>query len=343
MSSPQNAVMKLTGPPGERTVALILFEGFQALDVFGPLDAFDAANARVPGSYRLQLWSLEGEVVRAENGARVLADRCVHADLQPDTLIIPGGCGARTLCLSPSQRDILTALAQRSRRMVSVCTGAFVAAELMQGSFRIATHWGYADDLRARFPSLRVDADVLYVYDGNLWSSAGVTAAIDLSLKLIADDLGETVSIACARQLAVHYRRAGSQAQFSEPLQWQQRATGKLSDLLAWMLAHPQADHSVMALAERVGMSPRHLTRRFVDVFGEAPAKVAERLRLDHARALLMRGLRIDAVAPAVGFRSADVFRRAFERRFSVSPSTYCQRFGFIESTSTSETSKELS
>jgi transcriptional regulator GlxA family with amidase domain len=332
--------MKPIRPSKGRTVALILFEGFQALDVFGPLDAFDAANALVPGSYRLKLWSVAGEVVRAENGARVLSDSCIHAKLRPDTLIIPGGCGARTLQLSPAQRKTLVALAGGSRRLVSVCTGAFVAAELTQGSYRIATHWKYADDLRTRFPSLQVDADVLYVHDGNLWSSAGVTAAIDLALKLIADDLGEAVSIACARQLVVHYRRDGDQAQFSEPLQLQQRSVGKFSDLLSWMLANPEADQAVPALAQRMDMSPRHLTRRFAEVYGEAPAKFAERIRLDHARTLLMKGLRIDAISTAVGFGSADSFRRAFERRFSVSPSAYCQRFGLMEPNQTPNTRK---
>jgi transcriptional regulator GlxA family with amidase domain len=261
----------------------------------------------------------------------VLADRCLHANLRPDTLIIPGGRGARTLQLSGLQRKLLVGLARRSRRLVSVCTGAFLAAELTEGSHRIATHWKYADELRARFPSLQVDADVLYVHDGNLWSSAGVTAAIDLALKLIAEDLGERVSIACARQLVVHYRRAGDQAQFSEPLQLQQRTAGKFGDLLTWMLANPQSDHSVAALSERASTSPRHLTRRFMQAFGEPPARFAERLRLDHARTLLMQGLRIEAISRAVGFRSADAFRRAFERRFSVSPSTYCQRFGMAE------------
>ncbi len=324
--------MKFTEPVKGRTIALILFEGFQSLDVFGPMDAFDAANALVPGSYRIKLWSVEDEVVRAENGARVMSDCRIHANLRPDTLIIPGGRGARTLQLSSTQRKTLVALGRRSRRLVSVCTGAFLAAELTKGFIRIATHWKYADDLRARFPALNVDADVLYVHDGNLWSSAGVTAAIDLALRLIADDLGEAVSIACARQLVVHYRREGNQAQFSDPLQWQQRTSGKFGELLSWMLANPEADHSISALSGRMSMSPRHLTRRFVEVFGEAPAKFAERIRLDHARTLLMKGLRIEAIATAVGFKSADSFRRAFERRFSVSPSTYCRHFGSIES-----------
>jgi transcriptional regulator GlxA family with amidase domain len=332
--------MKAMATTRERTIALILFEGFQSLDVFGPLDAFDAANALVPGSYRLQLWSLDGEVVRGENGARVLSDRCIHPNLRPDTLIIPGGCGARTLQLSSTTRKTLVTLARRSRRLVSVCTGAFIAAELMEGSFRIATHWKYADDLRARFPSLHVDADILYVHDANLWSSAGVTAAIDLALKLIADDLGEAISIACARQLVVHYRRAGDQAQFSEPLQMQQRTVGKFSDLLSWMLANPEADHSVPALSERMDMSPRHLTRRFLEVFGEAPAKFAERIRLDHARTLLAKGIRIEQISTTVGFKSADSFRRAFERRFSVSPSIYSRRFGLLRPAQSPKTRK---
>lgn len=315
----------------ERTIALILFEEFQALDVFGPLDAFDAANGLVPGSYRLQLWSLGSEVVRAENGTRVVADRAVHSNLRPDTLIIPGGCGARSLRLSDPQRKALVAIARHSRRLVSVCTGAFLAAELVDDPLRIATHWKYANELRARFPQLNVDADVLYTHDGKLWSSAGITAGIDLALKLIAEDLGEAVSIACARQLVVHYRRAGDQAQYSEPLQLQQRTAGEFGGLLAWMLANPRSDLSVTALAERIGMSQRNLTRRFTQTFGEPPAKFVERMRLDHARTLLMQGLRIDAIASAAGYQSADAFRRAFERRFSVSPSVYCQRFGLSD------------
>jgi transcriptional regulator GlxA family with amidase domain len=314
-------------PARERTIALILFEEFQALDVFGPLDAFDAANGLLPGSYRLQLWSLGGEVVRAENGTRVVADRSVHSNLRPDTLIIPGGCGARSLQLSHAQRKAVVAIARHSRRLVSICTGAFLAAELVEGPLRIATHWKYANELRARFPKLDVDADVLYMHDGKLWSSAGITAGIDLALKLIAEDLGEAVSIACARQLVVHFRRAGDQAQFSEPLQLQQRNAGEFGGLLAWMLANPRSDLSVTALAQRSNMSQRNLTRRFTQTFGEPPAKFVERMRLDHARTLLMQGLRIDAIACAAGYQSSDAFRRAFERRFSVSPSAYSQHF----------------
>ncbi|HEX7814655.1 GlxA family transcriptional regulator [Dyella sp.] len=311
----------------ERTIAIALFEGFQAMDVFGPLDAFDAANGLLAGSYKLELWSLQGDVVRAENGARVMADRKMRASMKADTLIIPGGCGARTLELTPAQRKALTGAARLSRRVVSVCTGAFVAGMLAEKPLRLATHWKYAGELQARYPSLQIDADVLYVHDGNLWSSAGISAAIDLSLRLIADDLGEAVSIACARQLVVHYRRSGDQAQYSEPLQLQRRNAGEFGALLAWMLANPHGDHSVAALSERSGMSTRHFTRRFAETFGESPARFAERVRLDHARTLLMQGMRIEPIARSAGFRSADAFRRAFERRFAVSPSDYRSHF----------------
>jgi transcriptional regulator GlxA family with amidase domain len=315
-------------PTTTRTVAVLVFDGFQALDAFGPLDAFDAANGLLPGSYRLQLWSLQGEIVRAENGIRVVADRLLNAGCRADTMILPGGAGARALVLDAGSKKLLSAAVKRARRVASICTGAFLAGGLVPAASRIATHWKYADDLRQRFPDLQVDADVLYLRDGKLWSSAGVTAGIDLALSLIADDLGSAAAIACARQLVVHYHRAGNQAQFSDPLQMQQRSAGEFGKLLAWMLAHPQADLSLDALAERAGMSARHLTRRFSETFGESPGRFAERVKLDHARTLLMQGLRIEQVAEAAGFRSADAFRRAFERRFSVQPSAYRQRFG---------------
>lgn len=302
------------------------------MDLAGPMDAFDAANRLVPGCYRLNLWSLDGETVRAESGMRVLADRKLGPGCRADTLIFPGGAGARSRELDDRTQRALRAVAGRSRRVVSICTGAFLVAALVPAGTRIATHWEHAEQLRQRFPALIVDADVLYLRDSRLWSSAGVTAGIDLALSLIADDLGEATAIACARQLVVHYHRAGNQAQFSEPLQIQQRNAGEFGRLLAWMLANPQADQSVTALAGRADMSPRHLTRRFTEKFGESPGRFVERVKLDHARTLLMQGIRIDRVARAAGFGTVDAFRRAFERRFSTTPSAYRQRFGPVQS-----------
>lgn len=309
-------------------VAIVVFDGVQALDVFGPLDAFDAANGIVHGSYRLRLWSLEREIVRAENGVRIIADQVLDEHCRADTLILPGGAGARALAPSAHMQATLRRVTSNARRVAAVCTGAFLLAGLECGVTRMATHWKYADQLRERFPRLEVDADVLYMREDKWWSSAGVTAGIDLTLNLIADDLGAGPAIACARTLVVHYHRAGNQAQFSEPLQLQQRSAGAFGDLLAWMLAHPQADMSVEALAERAGMSARHLTRRFSATFGESPARYVERIRLDQARTLLLQGLRVEQVAAATGFKGADSFRRAFERRFSIAPSSYEQRFG---------------
>lgn len=333
----QNGAMPSLASTRPRVIAMALFNGFQGLDVFGPLDAFDAANDLVPDSYRLNLWSLQGDIVCAENGVRVVTDRAISRICRADTLIVPGGVGARRIVLEGESLRALRAVARRSRRVASVCTGAFLAAGLVPGATRIATHWKYADELRQRFPAIHVDADVLYLRDGKLWSSAGVTAGIDLALSLIADDLGQATALACARQLVVHYHRAGNQAQFSEPLQLQQRSAGEFGHLLAWMLTHPQADLSIPALAARAGMSPRHLTRRFTEVFGESPGRFAERLKLDHARTLLMQGLRVDQVARASGFDYPDTFRRAFERRFLVAPSAYRQRFSHIDLPRTSD------
>jgi len=312
----------------QREVAIVVFDGFQALDLFGPLDAFDAANGIVPGSYRLRLWSLEGEVVRAENGVRIIADQILDENCRADTLILPGGAGARAFAPNAQIHATLRRAAGHARRVAAICTGAFLLAGLDCGVTRVATHWKYAGQLRERFPRLEINAEVLYLQDGKWWSSAGVTAGIDLSLNLIADDLGAGPAIACARALVVHFHRAGNQTQYSEPLQLQQRSEGAFGDLLAWMLEHPQADLSVVALADRAGMSPRHLTRRFSATFGEPPARYVERIRLDHARTLLMQGLRVDQVAAATGFKGIDSFRRAFERRFSIAPSIYGQRFG---------------
>lgn len=324
----QNVPMPKLSPTQTRVIAVAVFDGVQGLDVFGPLDAFDAANGFAAGAYRLELWSLHGAVVRTESGLRLVADCALGARRRADTLILPGGAGARSIVLAEKMQLTLASVANRSRRLVSVCTGAFLACRFVPDGTRVATHWKYVEDLRERFPAHQPDGDSLYLRDGRLWSSAGVTAGIDLALKLIADDLGESIAVACARQLVVHYHRAGNQAQFSEPLRLQQRSAGEFGKLLAWMIGHPQADLSVHALAERAGVSPRHLTRKFSAAFGESPGKFVERLRLDHARSLLGQGIRVDGAARAAGFRSADAFRRAFERRFSVAPSAYRRRFG---------------
>ncbi len=213
--------------------------------------------------------------------------------------------------------------------MVSICTGiyAYGAAGLLDGK-HATTHWRHAEDVVQRFPGVRLDYDSLHIRDGRYYSSAGVTAGIDLALALVEEDFGGRVALRVARDLVVYLKRAGGQAQFSEPLQFQMRSLDRFRDLSQWMLGHLNADLSVEALAERVGLGTRHFSREFRATFGLPPAAYVERLRLDEARRRLLGQVRsIESVARAVGFASADSFRRAFERTFGVAPGEFRRRF----------------
>jgi transcriptional regulator GlxA family with amidase domain len=225
--------------------------------------------------------------------------------------------------------DFLRRRAEGTRRIASVCTGLYALAEagLMAGR-RATTHWQFAPLMAQRFPDLRLNADALYLRDGKFFTSAGVTAGIDLTLALIADDLGEAVAMAVARALVVYLKRPGNQAQFSEPLRFQSRANDGMSDLAAWMLRNLRQDLSVPLLAEQARLGVRHFSRRFHAEFGMAPAAYVERLRLDEARRrLAFRRHTVETIAEAVGYASADAFRRAFERRFGIGPAAYRKSF----------------
>jgi transcriptional regulator GlxA family with amidase domain len=193
---------------------------------------------------------------------------------------------------------------------------------------RVTTHWRFANDLATRFPKLKVDANALYLKDGAFYSSAGITAGIDLSLALIEEDYGPRVALDVAREMVVYLKRSGGQEQYSEPLQFQSRAQDRLANVAVWIVNHLGEDLRVERLAEKANVSPRHFNRLFKDSFGDTPADFVEKLRLGEARRLLgERGSRIEAVALASGFSSADSFRRAFERRFGLAPAAYRGRF----------------
>jgi transcriptional regulator GlxA family with amidase domain len=214
--------------------------------------------------------------------------------------------------------------------MVAVCTGFYgVAATGLLDGRRAATHWRWARDAARRFPAVKVDSEVLFVEDPPFYTSAGVTAGIDLALALVERDHGPILALNVARELVVYLKRPGGQPQFSEPLQFQSSAVNRFSDLAAWLPQHLQDDLSVEALAGRVNMGARHFSRVFSETFGTTPGRYVEAVRLDAARERLANSRRtIESVASSVGFASADVFRRAFERRFGVSPTTYRRHFG---------------
>jgi transcriptional regulator GlxA family with amidase domain len=315
------------------TIGIVGFDRVEALDLVGPADTFHLANVALcadsPG-YKTLIVSAEGRAFLSGSGLRIAADTSFDEAPELDTIIVPGGS---SLWLDPEVTRPVAAFLRRrvgcTRRMVSVCTGiyAYGAAGLLDGK-HATTHWAFAQDVARRFPEVRLDCDSIYVRDGSYYSSAGITAGIDLSLALVEEDFGERIALQVARVLVVYLKRAGGQTQFSEPLQFQVHALDRFRDLPQWMLRHLNHDLSVETLAARVGLGARHFSREFRATFGLPPAAYVERLRLDEARRRLLGEFRsIDSVARAVGFGSSDGFRRAFERTFGVPPREFRQRF----------------
>jgi transcriptional regulator GlxA family with amidase domain len=317
-------------PEREIHVGLLGYDGVQTIDVAGPLDAFASATGLRTGAYRTTTVSLDGASFTSESGLRITPDLALAALGPIDTLLIPGGAGLRLPGVAAQVAAAVLGRAATCRRIVSICTGIYgVAPSGLLDGRRATTHWRHATDVARRFPAVRLDCDRLFIKDGPLYTSAGVTAAIDLALALIEEDYGATLALGVARDLVVYLKRAGGQRQYSDPLQFQARAGDRFADLAAWIVAHLHRDLAVEELAARVALSPRQFSRRFTRVFGCAPAAQIEALRLDAARDHLEGGSAgVDGIASAVGFRSDDAFRRAFTRRFGISPTEYRRRFG---------------
>lgn len=314
-----------------RWIGFLGYEGVNSLDLAGPSEAF--ANAAAGGgddpAYRVLFLSVDGQPFKTWSGLKLEAE-CALAQAPPlDTIVIPGGVGIRAPLVLEALGPWLRERAPQTRRMVSVCTGllGLAASGLMDGR-RATTHWRYAREVAQRHPKILLDPDAIFVRDGKFASSAGVTAGIDLALELIAEDLGPTAALKVARQLVVYLKRSGGQRQYSEPLRFQARAAGRFDDLAAWIPANLAQDLSIEALAARVNCSPRHFARQFKETFAASPGEYVEALRLaEAAERLVTTAVTLDAVAASVGYSSAEVFRRAFERRFGVRPSLYRLRF----------------
>jgi transcriptional regulator GlxA family with amidase domain len=219
---------------------------------------------------------------------------------------------------------------QRCAALLRSATGIFGLAPtgLLDGR-RVTTHWRWAPALASQYPALRVDSDALFVQDGKFYTGGGITAGIDLALALIEEDLGPRTALAAAREMVVYLKRPGGQEQYSEPLRSQVRAAGRLADLVAWIDGHLDRDLSVEVLAQRACLSPRQFNRRFSEAFNCTPARYVEDARMRMARQrLIAPGHTVAGIADSLGFSSADVFRRAFERRFGIAPIEYRHRFG---------------
>jgi transcriptional regulator GlxA family with amidase domain len=312
-------------------VGILGFNGVQALDVVGPSDAFTIAtcDGQSQPCYQVVIIGLNGKPFTAESGIVFQPQATLRTATALDTLIVPGGRGLRVAETNHTIARWIASRAKRIRRIVSVCTGTYGLAPtgLLDGR-HVTTHWRFARDLAQRFPKLKVNGDALFLKDGSFYTSAGITAGIDLSLSLIEDDYGPRVALATARELVVYMKRTGGQEQYSEPLRFQTHSTDQFAELASWMVRHLQHDLSLDVLSRRACLSPRHFSRRFKSVFGGTPAAFVENLRLDEARRRLSEGTqKIENVAASVGFHSDDSFRRAFERRFGVKPSSYRRRF----------------
>lgn len=304
-------------------VAIIAYQGCQLLDVTGPAAVFGAANeGRERPTYRVEILSPDGGTIVSTCGVALQSRRIGG---QPDTLLVAGGsAGLKSAMARRDLRAWLRRAAPRARRFGSICTGAFVlaAAGLLDGK-RVATHWASCARLAERFPSLTVDADALYVTDGKIWTSAGITTGIDMALALIEADLGAATANLIARHFVLYARRPGYQSQFSPLLQAQTAVDAPFAALVDWVQDNLDQLLDVPALAKRAGLSERSFYRKFTEATGKTPAHFVEGLRLDAARVLLAKGLPLKAIAGKVGLRSSARLGQAFERRFGIAPSLF--------------------
>ena len=318
-----------------RRIGFLGYDDVQTLDIVGPIDAFMAArrnetNASDDACYETFIIGVTDKPFVSESGITLKPHCSLKTAPALDTIIVPGGRSLRVnLQIRAKVSEWIKLRAANIRRIASVCTGIYGLAPtgLLDGR-KVTTHWRFAHDLSKSFPKLRVNANALFLKDGPFYTSAGITAGIDLSLALIEEDYGAPTALAVARDLVVYLKRPGGQEQYSEPLQFQTKSTDHFADLAVWMQSHLRSDLSVETLAKRACLGSRHFSRRFKVYFATTPARFVEELRLNEARQRLSAANNaIEMVATSVGFKSADAFSRAFERRFGVKPSSYRKHF----------------
>jgi transcriptional regulator GlxA family with amidase domain len=322
-------------PNAVRVIEVLAYPAVQLLDVAGPVQVFASANDIVTGTggappYVLRVVAQGGESVTATAGMALAAGPLTQLGEALDTLLVAGGEGVEAATENPMLVDWLRLRATQARRVASVCTGAFLlaAAGVLDGR-RATTHWMYCARLAQRFPAVCVETDPIFVCDGPVWTSAGVTAGIDLALALVEEDLGRAVALAVARYLVVFLKRPGGQAQFSAALALQ-ASEDKFGALHDWINGHLGEDLSLSVLADQAGMSERSFSRHYTAATGQTPARSIERLRVEAARRLLSESrLPVKRIARRCGFGSEETTRRGFLRLLAVTPQDYRARFTF--------------
>lgn len=317
-----------------RRIVMLAFEGAQLLDVTGPLQILAAVNDEQPGAYEIVIAAREKGELKTSSGIRLVADasyvkppKNFFANI--DTLMVSGGEGTEAATRDRELIAAIRAAAPKARRVASVCSGAFLLAiaGLLKNK-RATTHWNVAHLLAKNFPDTKVDPDAIYIRDGKIWTSAGITAGMDLALALVREDFGDEMALKIARRHVMFLMRPGGQSQFSAHLAPDAYPQARLTSLLRWIPENISADLDIAALAARANMSERSFARIFKAETGETPAHYVERMRLDGARRLLAgSALPVTSVASRSGFGSEERMRRVFQRHLKISPSDFRERF----------------
>ena len=320
-----------------RRIGILAYPGIELLDAIGPLEVFAAANRIVAErsprnrvAYEIEIWADRLGAIEGSSGVGLIATRSITSSalVELDTLLVAGSPVVDDVSGHPCV-DWLRQATGGIRRVGGICTGVFLLAEagLLDGR-RVVTHWALCDELARRFPAIRVEPDPIFLRDGRFYTTAGMTAGMDLALALVQDDLGRDVALATARLLVVFLKRPGGQSQFSAHLAAQLDGNGPIPDLQRWILDHLDTDLTIEALAERVHMSLRTFVRNFEREAGVPPGVFVERARLDAARRAIEDGEdQLETIARHCGFTSAEILRRLFQRRLGVSPTAYRNRF----------------
>lgn len=316
-----------------RVIEMLAYPRVQLLDVSGPLQVFATANEQVTDSggmppYVLRVVAKDTQSVTASSGLGITTSPLPRSSAAVDTLIVAGGPGVEAAATDPMLVEWLRRRASQARRVASVCTGAFLlAASGALDGRRAATHWSVCAELARRHPKIRVETDPIFIRDGSIWTSAGVTAGIDLALALVEQDLGRTMALAVARYLVVFLKRPGGQAQFSAALSLQM-AEDEFGPLHEWMNRHLADDLSLAQLADRAGMSERSFSRHYLEATGLTPARAVERLRVEAARRMLSETRQpVKRISQRCGFGSEETMRRSFLRVLAATPQDYRARF----------------
>ncbi|KZN35414.1 GlxA family transcriptional regulator [Pseudoalteromonas luteoviolacea] len=314
-----------------QVVGFFIYDEFQTVDLAGPLDAFAVANDLLAPELGYQLTTLAGDAtpVRSESGLRTMADTTLANCAKVDTLVVIGGRGCQAVIADQDQMAQLRRLAGNCKRVVSICTGAFVVAAMWPNrALKLATHWDFANKLAMQFPHIVVESDKLFVQSEEVYSSGGLTAGIDLALSLIAQDHGSTLAQRVAQYMVMYVRRSGDQRQYSSLLSVQQTLSQRFQSSIEFIQNNIDKPLSLEMLADEASLSPRHFRRVFKDKVGVSPMRFVQRLRLEKAKDLLCNSeLSVVQISSRIGFGSPSLLTRKFTQEYGVNPTQYRENF----------------